>query len=283
MSRRFSAFTLIELLVVVAIIAILMSILLPALQRAKDQARDVACKSNMGQLARGFLLYAQDYKDCLPGSTWDVDRTTVNTKIYDWLGIGETGDVTRAPTKGTIFKYIAEQPAIYQCPKHKLAAETEQAITASRSELEKRISYTSPAVLTGAPIPLLKSVHYPTERIPAKGVIPQKADLLATMLPFMTVEESVDEFLVGSFDSAWSNVDQISDRHRGAGCLGYIDGHTEQRKFPVSPSPKPITAWHMVYELANGKFKSAGYWTSSRKDPVSFTPSAWLLRKPTDR
>ncbi len=60
MRRNVGGFTLIELLVVVAIIAVLVAILLPALQNARDAARQAVCLSNVKQLALIHRYYLED-------------------------------------------------------------------------------------------------------------------------------------------------------------------------------------------------------------------------------
>ena len=64
--NRTKGFTLIELLVVVAIIALLVAILVPAVQRAREEANRVVCATNIKGMDTSCMLYAQSSSNKYP-------------------------------------------------------------------------------------------------------------------------------------------------------------------------------------------------------------------------
>lgn len=122
--RPRGGFTLIELLVVAAMVATLMAVLLPALQEARVDARQVRCKNNLRQLALAMHNYHDAHRMFPPGWThnhakpgsgprfgWSVSLTPYldQAPLYDKLDSSN-------PFEGLEKKFFQQRIDILRCP-----------------------------------------------------------------------------------------------------------------------------------------------------------------------
>ena len=98
-----TSFTLLELLITIVVIGILAGLLLPALGRAREEARKAKCLSNLRNIYLALSLYADDHANLYPFATgniaWDAVDPTYGT--YGWMQ--------------QLFSYIKNKK-VYICP-----------------------------------------------------------------------------------------------------------------------------------------------------------------------
>jgi prepilin-type N-terminal cleavage/methylation domain-containing protein/prepilin-type processing-associated H-X9-DG protein len=228
MSRR-AAFTLVEILVVIAVIAVLLAVLLPALNRSREQARQVVCAGNVRQVTGAFLSYAADNRGRFPGPS--VVRPTPQDWIYWQPG--------RVLNDGRLVRYVDRNfnGDVLRCP-----SDTLERYASNRAHFPQphyyRYSYAANQFIVGPWVPPVK--------------VSQIRHATRVILVAEESERTID-------DGCWfPPVNQFATRHArpkrggaggkddvGSGNAGFVDGHVETVTRPFAHDARhhvPVSA-----------------------------------------
>ncbi|MCE5340293.1 MAG: prepilin-type N-terminal cleavage/methylation domain-containing protein [Planctomycetaceae bacterium] len=111
-------FTLIELLVVISIIAMLLSILMPALGKAREQARRIDCQSHLEQLTTAWHMYANSNDDKLCSSDTRIAPIFNYTACWVNDGIADVNNLKGGNEdcikNGVLWPYL-KTIKVYEC------------------------------------------------------------------------------------------------------------------------------------------------------------------------
>ncbi|MEE8509106.1 MAG: hypothetical protein V3T07_08585 [Myxococcota bacterium] len=112
--RRRAGFSLTELAVVLAVTVLLIGLLLPAMSQVRDNLHRIVCSSNLRQLGFSTVMYADDYRDCLPfsnllraGLPQELMAVHRGDKPQAWDGLGLLYAM-----------HYCDAPDVYYCPSH---------------------------------------------------------------------------------------------------------------------------------------------------------------------
>ncbi|MGA1236564.1 MAG: prepilin-type N-terminal cleavage/methylation domain-containing protein [Limisphaerales bacterium] len=232
-------FTLIELLVVIAIIAILAALLLPALSKAKNKARSVACLSNLKQLQLCAQLYSGDYAGHLPPNNfvYEISSGGPLDAAFDaaitWCAGNARLDTTTTNIEtGLLFPYNTATD-IYHCPSDMSRVEGPDG---TPLPIKRTRSYNMGQSINGVPL------------TPEGYILPPnftKEDDMIEPAPsgvFVFIDVHEDDITDSHFgipppgwypvllaQETWWNLP--ADRHEQGANLSFADGHVERWKW----------------------------------------------------
>jgi prepilin-type processing-associated H-X9-DG protein len=205
-----------------------MSILLPALNKAREQARMIKCASNMKQIYLAMAMYAGENKSKMP-----IPPLINNNNIFDdWLGIVMVQVGVYDYRKGSMLPYLATSPTARQeafnCPTDEDAYRpVRQSTMNDAAGFARNFTYSFNAGLRAEKETDISAAVPPGIRL---GQIVHPAEKI------IIIEEEwpndgcafIGSTTNGGTTAANNEDDVFTKRHLKRGNQGFADGHVEQ-------------------------------------------------------
>jgi prepilin-type N-terminal cleavage/methylation domain-containing protein/prepilin-type processing-associated H-X9-DG protein len=215
-------FTLIELLVVIGVISILLAMLMPAMARAREQAKVVACASNLRQISYAFQMYLIDTQGV---AFWRSEKLGIDGMDWWVYGGKETG-CTFLGQEGMfnkwrprpLNKYMGGKITAFQCPSDDAAAPWTDDGSSSFDWVGNSYHFNANG--------------YPGNSAVAPGGLPDSttADPTAGLAGVKVAKLKDSSRVVTFFDGSMPY--QVNWHPKAKGNVCYLDSHVSFQQFP---------------------------------------------------
>jgi prepilin-type processing-associated H-X9-DG protein len=264
--QQSTAFTLIELTVVIFVVAALAATLVSGVARTQPNGKAVRCLNNLRQFAAAWTMYSADSAEKV-ANNYGVSQTldAINFRAFDnwvnnvmtWGASSSVYDVSNTNvfwlTNGVLGKYLSSSPDVFKCP-----ADTFLSTVQAAAGFKQRLRSISMNSVFGhfSPYgdPTWTGVNW---AFPQYVQYLKQASVPKPAKTWLVIDEHPDSINDGYFvnSPSASNWQDIPSSLHSRGCgFGFVDGHTEMRKW------RSVTSIHAVgfaYPLTRS-FDTAG-------------------------
>ena len=243
--KQMKKFTLIELLVVIAIIAILAAMLMPALQQARETAKQATCLNNLKQQGNGMNFYTAQY-DYFPCGGIGVPHGSTVTGAYHFSWKLQIAIMLGLPGGSTKNLDDQQRKALssgtFLCPNYTAFDRVPSSV--NRASLGGYgYAYTGGQSGTGK---IARNLGFGGIYVKANEVRRPSATIAVGENNDMVdlSNEQKDAFFYGASDTT-----PVLGRHAGYSKMGllWVDGHTSAMPNSEIQQGKPIPGWSADY------------------------------------